>query len=438
MTMEVGTEYTEPGVRAEIRGSILRWMHFKIPYAASTETLDTNKLGNYTITYDANFAWMHGTGTRVVTVVDTTPPILVLQHKDDYYTVPNHAYAEEGYTASDNYDGDITDRVVSEEKDGIVYYSVSDSSGNTTTAEREIFYDDRTAPEIIFPTGSDIYISEGDTWNDDVTADDDADGDVTDKIEITGEPDTSKPGTYTVTYKVSDSWGNEATATRTITVEKMAQNDVANMDETKIIYLTFDDGPGEYTEKLLKILAKYNVKATFFVTGAYPKYQDLIAKEYQAGHTIGVHSATHDYAKIYQSTDAYWEDFEKMEDIIEEQTGSRTKFFRFPGGSSNTVSASYSKGIMTELTQEADEKGYTYVDWNVTSGDAGDTTDGNVMYNNMIKGIHTYEHSFILCHDVKKYTVNMIEKFIKQALKEGYTFLPITGDSPQCHHKINN
>lgn len=438
MKVEAGTEYSEPGVEAEVTGSILRFVRIRIPCTASTENLNTNKLGNYTITYTANFAWMHATGTRIVTVQDTTPPVIELQYKDDYYTLPNHAYEEEGYTATDNYDGDITDKVTSEEKDGRVYYSVADSSGNTDTAEREIVYDDRTAPDITFPSGSDIYISEGDTWTDDVTAQDDADGDVTDKIEISGEPDTSKPGTYTVTYKVTDSWGNEATATRTITVEKQAQNDVAQIDETKIIYLTFDDGPGKYTEKLLGILDKYNVKATFFVTAAYSDYQDLIGREYEAGHSVGVHSASHDYAKIYKSTDAYWEDFEKMEDIIEKQTGSRTRLFRFPGGSSNTVSASYSKGIMTELTKEAGEKGLTYVDWNVSSGDAGDTTDGNVMYNNMIKGIHTYEHSFILCHDVKEYTVNMIENFIKEALKEGYTFLPITNDSPTCHHKINN
>jgi peptidoglycan/xylan/chitin deacetylase (PgdA/CDA1 family) len=93
---------------------------------------------------------------------------------------------------------------------------------------------------------------------------------------------------------------------------------------------------------------------------------------------------------------------------------------------------------MSTLAKQSGEKGYTYVDWNVTSGDAGDTTDGNVMYENMMNGIHTYHNSFILCHDIKGFTVHMIDRFITDALKEGYTFLPITSETLSCHHGINN
>ena len=212
----------------------------------------------------------------------------------------------------------------------------------------------------------------------------------------------------------------------------------AKADPKKIIYLTFDDGPGRYTEELLKILDDHKVLATFFVTAAYKDYQDLIGAEYNAGHSVGVHTATHEYSEIYASTDAYWEDFNKMQDIIQEQTGCRTDIFRFPGGASNTVSANYSKGIMSELAKQAGEKGYIYVDWNVTSGDAGDTTDSEVLYQNMMKGIHTYENSFILCHDIKDFTIATMDRFITDALKEGYTFLPITSESRTCHHGINN
>ena len=146
----------------------------------------------------------------------------------------------------------------------------------------------------------------------------------------------------------------------------------------------------------------------------------------------------HEYSEIYASTDAYWADFNIMQDIIQKQTGCRTDIFRFPGGASNTISANYCKGIMSELAKQSEEKGYIYVDWNITSGDAGDTTSSEVLYQNMMKGIHTYENSFILCHDIKDFTIATMDRFITDALKEGYTFLPITSESRTCHHGINN
>ncbi len=435
---ECEVEYVDPGASAYVTGTILQSVHHDIDLARSGDQINIHSPGRYVLAYTAKFAWLTKTAVRTVIVQDTTPPVITLNHVDDHYTLPHHAYEEEGFSATDTHDGDLTADVKSEERDGIVYYSVRDKAGNLSTAEREIFYDDRNAPEITLASGTDLYFYEGDSFTEDATATDDADGDVTSKIQISGSPDMNKPGTYTITYKVSDEWGNEATATRYVTVKAIPKNDLSDIDESKIIYLTFDDGPGKYTEELLEILDKHEVKATFFVTNGFSDYQDLIGKEYAAGHAIGVHSYTHDYANIYASTEAFWEDFNKMEDIIQEQTGSRTNLFRFPGGSSNTVSANYSSGIMTELTKEASEKNYIYVDWNVSSGDAGNTTDSDVIYDNMISGIHRTEKSFILCHDIKSFTVNMIDRFITTALEEGYTFLPITEDSPECHHRVNN
>ncbi len=435
---ECETTYDDPGAQAYVTGSVLQSVRYDIDVLESTDRVNIHNPGRYALAYTAKFAWLTATEVRTVIVQDTTPPTIELAHIDDYYTLPNHAYEEEGYTATDTHDGDITDSVTSEERDGSVYYTVTDAAGNTATAEREIYYDDRNAPQISLAGGDDLYFYEGDSFVDEVTATDDADGDVTSKVQISGSPDMSKPGTYTITYTVSDEWGNVATATRNVTVKPIPKNDLTDIDETKIIYLTFDDGPGKYTEELLEILEKHEVQVTFFVTNGFSDYQDLIGKAYEAGHTIGVHSYTHDYSQIYSSTDAFWEDFNKMEDIIQEQTGVRTNIFRFPGGSSNTISANYSSGIMTELTEQAAEKGYIYVDWNVTSGDAGDTTDSNVIYDNIMSGIHSTEKSFILCHDIKKFTVDMIDRFITDALEEGYTFLPISEASPQCHHRVNN
>ncbi len=437
VTSECGDPYKDPGASAEVTGSILDFVHHPIPVTVSTEGVNIHEPGTYTVTYTARFLWLSATDIRSVVIVDTTPPVIELAHIDDYYTLPHHEYEEEGFTATDNHDGDITSRVTSEERDGVVYYSVSDAAGNTATAEREIFYDDRNAPVFHFPSGEEGFLFKGETWKDNYYAEDDADGDVTKNVKVTGKVDTTKVGTYTLTYKVSDEWGNVAEKSRYVTVKRKPSTP-KKMDEKKVIYLTFDDGPGPYTEELLAILKKHKVKATFFVTAAYKDYQDLIKAEYKAGHSIGVHTATHDYAQIYASSEAYWDDFNTMQEIIRKQTGCRTDIFRFPGGSSNTISANYCEGIMTKLAQESEAKGYVYVDWNVTSGDAGDTTDGNVMYENMMNGIHTYQNSFILCHDIKDFTVKMMDKFITDALKEGYTFLPITSESRTCHHGINN
>ncbi len=205
----------------------------------------------------------------------------------------------------------------------------------------------------------------------------------------------------------------------------------------KIIYLTFDDGPGPYTDRLLGILDKYNVKATFFVTNAFPAYRDCIGRAYNAGHTIAVHSATHNYRQIYASEAAYWSDFEYMQSIVVSQTGHRTNLFRFPGGSSNGVSK-FNPGIMTRLSYSSQAKGYVYFDWNVMSGDAGNTTSSTVCFSNLVQGVSANNVSVVLCHDVKSYTVDSMESFIPWALSNGYTFIPLTENSPTAHHPISN
>ena len=206
----------------------------------------------------------------------------------------------------------------------------------------------------------------------------------------------------------------------------------------KAVYLTFDDGPGKYTGQLLGILDKHKVKATFFVTGFFKNYLDCLEREAHAGHSIGVHTYTHDYEKVYDSTKAYWADFEQMENLIQQHTGKRAIIFRFPGGSGNTISKKYNEGIMTELVKEADEKGYLYYDWNVLSGDAGETKDSDKIYKNIVKGCAKHTHSVVLCHDIHEYTVNAMDKTITKLLKQGYVLLPLDESTPTCHQQVNN
>ena len=203
-----------------------------------------------------------------------------------------------------------------------------------------------------------------------------------------------------------------------------------------VIYLTFDDGPGKYTAHLLDVLAKYGVKATFFVTGTGDS--SLIAREAKEGHSVGIHTLTHKYSKIYKSEEAFFADINAMNEIIKEQTGSYTKLLRFPGGSSNTVSRKYKEGIMTSLTKAVTEKGFTYFDWNVLSGDAGGTIKTEKVYSNVINGVRDKSYAVVLQHDVRGFSVNAVEKIIKWGLNNGYTFEPLTVDGPTVHQRVNN
>ncbi len=206
----------------------------------------------------------------------------------------------------------------------------------------------------------------------------------------------------------------------------------------KVIYLTFDDGPGPYTERLLNILSSHpGAHVTFFVTHMHSQYSWLLTREARDGHSIGVHSYTHDYDQIYRSSEAFWDDFKKMQDAIAAKTGIVSDISRFPGGSSNTVS-SYNPGIMTQLADEVHERGYEYFDWNVLSGDAGDTTYTSTVLENMKRGVMGVEFPVVLCHDIKDFTVDAIDDFLTWGEENGYTFEGLTKDCFPAHHHINN
>lgn len=429
---EYGEVYQDMGATARYTGSIIPFFNRDLDVTGSG-AINTDVLGSYEMHYASSYKDIEGTAVRTVIVRDATPPQIELKTDEDYYTLPNEEYEEEGFTATDNYDGDLTDRVERTVQDGLVLYTVADSSGNVGIVTREIPYNDPEPPEITLDDIS-TEIAIGSEWEDSYSAEDNVDGDLTDKVEVEGEVDTETEGEYTLTYRVSDSWGNEATAERTVEVV----DKVLPVEGEKIIFLTFDDGPGKYTDELLDILADHDVKATFFVTAQFKNYLDCIAREAEEGHAVAVHTYSHDFADVYDSDEAYWEDFEKMNDIVEEQTGERADIFRFPGGASNRVSARYSEGIMTRLTEQAPERGLDYFDWNVSSGDAGGTTESDQVLENMKKGVQKHDISVILCHDIKGYTVDCMDEFLEWALDEGYTFMTLKKGIYTCHHHLNN
>lgn len=210
--------------------------------------------------------------------------------------------------------------------------------------------------------------------------------------------------------------------------------------ETKTVYLTFDDGPSYNTQAVLDILDQYGVKATFFVTNINPDYVDMIRECYRRGHTIGLHTYSHDYAQVYASTDAYWEDLGAIGEIVREQIGYVPCFIRFPGGSSNTISANYTPGIMTQLSQDVVDAGYQYFDWDASCGDGADHTADELVDGAIADTSYGYQSIVFLAHDGagKDTTVEALPRIIEHFQDEGYEFAAIDRQTCVPHHGIGN
>lgn len=432
LQIECGSDYTDPGAEAYLTASLFNLKPREMTVTVSGD-VDPATPGDYELVYEAGFLWYHGKTVRTVHVADTTPPTIELQHREGYFPAPGEPYEEEGYTAWDTADGDLTAEVVRREQDGNIYYTVTDKAGNTAEAVRKIV--DTTPPELTLEGGEALELTAGVPYEEPgFTATDDRDGDLTAQVVVDGQVNCYHAGDYEITYTVTDAYGNTTAATRTVKVLPIQQPDRVDPGD-KIVYLTFDDGPGPYTAELLDVLDRYNVKATFFVVDT--GYYETIGEEYRRGHTVGIHSATHNYGSIYASEDAYFSDLNEISDIIFAQTGHRPNQVRFPGGSSNTVSC-FNPGIMTRLTQALTDMGYEYYDWNVLSGDAGETTDTDVVVQNVIDGISNHNVSIVLQHDIKGFSVAAVERIIIWGLSNGYTFLPLTPGCPTAHHGLNN
>jgi peptidoglycan/xylan/chitin deacetylase (PgdA/CDA1 family) len=206
----------------------------------------------------------------------------------------------------------------------------------------------------------------------------------------------------------------------------------------KTVYLTFDDGPSKNTQRVLDILDQYGAKATFFVVGHDPDYYDMIKKAYDDGNTIGLHSYTHDYAKVYASEDAYFDDLDQIAQVVQDQIGYVPYLVRFPGGSSNTISEKYCSGIMDALVNDVQARGYQYYDWNASSGDGAVCTTEQIVENSC--AYDDYPNIILLCHDAatKDTTVEALPKIIEHYQALGYQFKAIDRRTMVPHHKVAN
>lgn len=429
--LKYGEKYKDPGYKVTKFGKDYT-KDIKIK-----NKINSKKLGTYKITYEVKINGITFKKVRKVKLIDDEKPIITLTGNENISICPNAEYKEEGYKATDNYDGDITKNVKITTKDGIISYSVKDSSGNTAEITRTITKEDKIAPTITLKGNKTITLYLGNTWKEPgYTATDNCDNDITNNVVKSGTVNPNKLGTYKITYTVKDMTGNQAVVERTVKVISKPVNNNSGSNKG-VIYLTFDDGPKQGTTNvILDILKEENVPATFFVTNSGP--DSLIKREYDEGHTVGLHTASHNYATVYKSVDSYYNDLLQVQNRVKRITGYESKIIRFPGGSSNTISKKYSKGIMTILTKDVVNKGYHYFDWNISSGDAGETTSSSGVYNYVVKSLSKNKSNVVLMHDIKPYTRDALRNIIRYGKNNGYTFAKITMSTPMVTHHVNN
>ena len=231
-----------------------------------------------------------------------------------------------------------------------------------------------------------------------------------------------------------------------ITPESSETSSKPFVKRDKVIYLTFDDGPHpKNTTKVLDILKKYNIKATFFVIGDWVKlYPNIVKRIDSEGHAIACHSMTHRMNVIYKSVKNFEEDLNNWEKTIKEVLGDlpESLIYRFPGG----TNYSNDYGIGKELVKLVQDRNYSIYDWTASNGDRwpggkkeGETTD-EYLRRLMMETIKSCDRikdpCVVLLHDSANETVDMLEWSIETLLSQGYQFDNLYGLNHSIVFKI--
>lgn len=413
ITLEVNNEYKENGYLTNAK------------VLEVSNNINTSKLGTYTVLYKYKKYNKIKETIRVVNIVDKTPPELDLIGNLEINNC-SKSYQEEGYAAFDNYDGDLTQKVEKEIKDGKIIYKVKDSSNNITTKERIFSNIDKEDP-IIKLKGSSVnlkinnkYVEQG------YTVTDNCDDDLTSKVEITNNININKEGTYEVIYKVKDKSGNESKEVRKVTVytPKKCFSSVSN-GKPGVIYLTFDDGPStKNTARLLDILKEENVKASFFVIGkCVDSHPEITKRAYDEGHYIANHGYSHNNNLLYKSSDNFLNELKKTDLAIGNAIGVPnycSHIFRFPNGFMSPSNKAKKKEAV-KLLQNID---FNYIDWNCLNNDSVKKYSSSQLLNNLIKSSQNKDILVILMHDTKDVSNSSIvlKDSIKYLKDKGYIF----------------
>ena len=206
-------------------------------------------------------------------------------------------------------------------------------------------------------------------------------------------------------------------------------------------YLTFDDGPTALTPRVLDILKEQGVKATFFVVCKQdPALEAVMKRAYDEGHEIAVHSATHDYHKIYASKEAFLADFQTTREWIQRVTGNPepTLQYRFPGGSSISKKLA-APSVLNDILLEMKKKNAIHNDWNVSPGAASKTVSTKEqLLARIIPEAPKYNEPVILMHDAQRnvHLCEALPEIISALRKEGYVFDTVSRIQNPVQHRI--
>ena len=301
--------------------------------------IDTKRVGNYTVTYQIK----DYKKTCTVSVKDTKAPKLKVK---TYTTDLKEDVKPNSFVESVEDDSKVTlsfkNKVTKDEKQTVTIIA-KDAYGNCTMKDTTLTLKKDTEKPIISTDPIHVYTDSKPNYKSYIEVTDNLD--LNPKIKIdSSKVKTKKEGTYKLTVTATDRSGNKAKKKISVVVE----------EPTKVVYLTFDDGPSsDITPQILDVLDSKNVKATFFVVHFSEKNAELVKREANSGHTVALHGYTHTYSEVYQSADSCLDNFKKIQEQVYETIGQRPNIIRFPGGSSNTISKKYCPGVMTEVTRKS-------------------------------------------------------------------------------------
>lgn len=250
---------------------------------------------------------------------------------------------------------------------------------------------------------------------------------------IKPNPDDVMPG-MNITYE-ADKYAVDAKD-----VQAMANDTYKG--EGKYVFLTFDDGPSNSTEKILNTLKDKDVHGTFFVLGSSiekdSKRQEYLKEELKSGNAIANHSYSHDFKKLYPGNklniDYFMDEFNKTNDIMQSILGGEfdCRVLRMPGGYGTRKY--YKDPSLKEFDNTLQENGIINVDWNALDGDAeGKPYSTEEMLNYVKKTSKGKNHVVILMHDAagKEKTVEILPQIIDYYKNEGYEFKVIKNTSKE-------
>ncbi len=211
-----------------------------------------------------------------------------------------------------------------------------------------------------------------------------------------------------------------------------ASGSAAGAERQPVVYLTFDDGPSSLTEKYLDILKKHKIHATFFLIGQQvEEMPEIVERELKEGHEIGVHTYTHESCEIYASCQAYYEDVNKVRDVLEKRFDYKPQLWRFPWGSANCYIHSYKE----EIIQRLGEQNMEYADWNVSAEDSVGSPTVDSILRNVKKDAFRVKDPVVLMHDSgsNQATLDSLEAVITLFEEQGYRFETMSQRENCCH-----